>query len=106
MPGLRRIDHADDRAEQYFLELLNRARMDPGAEAARQRVGLNEACPAAPLARLPTGHRKFWRRRPQLDRAAENHSSWMARTGTFSHEGSGGSSDISRVQAAELCAGP
>ena len=87
-------------AEQYFLELLNRARMDPGAEAVRQRVGLNEGLPSGPFGQIADRPQEILAPQVQLDRAAENHSSWMARTGTFSHEGSGGSSDISRVQAA------
>jgi uncharacterized protein YkwD len=35
-----------------------------------------------------------------LTRAARNHSAWMARTGTFSHVGSGNSSFVTRVKAA------
>jgi uncharacterized protein YkwD len=35
-----------------------------------------------------------------LARAARNHSSWMARTGTFSHVGSASSSFVTRVKAA------
>ena len=87
-------------AEQYFLELLNRARMDPGAEAVRQRVGLNEGLPSGLFGQIADRPQEILAPQVQLDRAAENHSSWMARTGTFSHEGSGGSTDISRVQAA------
>ncbi|MBR1120290.1 FG-GAP repeat protein [Bradyrhizobium lablabi] len=33
--------------EQYILELINRARLDPAAEAARQGIALNEGVPAA-----------------------------------------------------------
>jgi uncharacterized protein YkwD len=36
----------------------------------------------------------------KLATAGRNHSVWMARTGTFSHVGSGGSSFVTRVQAA------
>ena len=35
-----------------------------------------------------------------IARAARNHSGWMARTGTFSHVGSAGSSFVTRVTAA------
>jgi uncharacterized protein YkwD len=35
-----------------------------------------------------------------LARAARNHSAWMARTGTFSHTGSSGSTFIARSRAA------
>ena len=34
-----------------------------------------------------------------IARAARNHSAWMARTGTFSHVGSGHSSFVTRIQA-------
>jgi uncharacterized protein YkwD len=34
-----------------------------------------------------------------LARAGRNHSAWMARTGTFSHVGYGGSSFVTRVRA-------
>jgi uncharacterized protein YkwD len=34
-----------------------------------------------------------------IARAARNHSAWMARTGTFSHVGSGSSSFVTRVRA-------
>ncbi|MFC4070095.1 CAP domain-containing protein [Actinoplanes subglobosus] len=36
----------------------------------------------------------------QLTAAARDHSAWMARTGTFSHTGSGGSSFVTRSEAA------
>ena len=35
--------------EQLFLELVNRARLDPAAEAARYGIGLND-----PTLRIPT----------------------------------------------------
>ncbi|GIE80688.1 hypothetical protein Aph02nite_66380 [Actinoplanes philippinensis] len=35
----------------------------------------------------------------QLTTAARGHSAWMARTGTFSHTGSGGSSFVARARA-------
>lgn len=34
-----------------------------------------------------------------IARAARNHSAWMARTGTFSHVGSGNTSFVTRVEA-------
>lgn len=87
-------------AEQYFLELLNRARMDPGAEATRQRVALNQGLPDGPFGPIANLPQEILAPQAQLDRAAESHSSWMARTATFSHEGAEGSTDITRVQAA------
>ncbi len=44
--------------EQYLIELVNRARADPAAEAARLGIDLNEGLPAgtiAPGARIPLG---------------------------------------------------
>lgn len=38
----------------------------------------------------------------RLVRAARNHSAWMARTGTFSHVGAGGSTFVSRIRAADF----
>ncbi len=36
--------------EQYFLELVNRARANPGAEAARLGLGLNDGLAAGAIA--------------------------------------------------------
>ena len=35
--------------EQYFLELVNRARLDPAAEAARLGIGLNDGLAAGTI---------------------------------------------------------
>ena len=48
--------------EQYFLELVNRARANPGAEAARVGIGLNDGLAAGTIAgpsRTPPSSR--WR---------------------------------------------
>ena len=49
-------------AEQFILELLNRARLDPGAEAARYGFALNEGVPAVDTittaAKQPLGHER------------------------------------------------
>src|ERR1041384_1900219 len=39
--------------ELYLLELINQARMDPAAEAARQGVSLNQGLPAGTISSLP-----------------------------------------------------
>ena len=84
-------------AEQYLLELINRARLDPLGEAARYGVDLNEGLDAgrigdAPLQVLaPNG---------SLSEAAESHSLWMLETNTFAHSGDEGSSAGVRMRDA------
>jgi hypothetical protein len=77
--------------DQYLLELVNRARLDPGGEAARYGVDLGSITAASkqPLA----GN-------TDLGEAAEGHSQWMLETDTFSHTGAGGSSAGQRMAAA------
>jgi serralysin len=83
--------------EQFILELTNRARMDPAAEAARLGIDLNEgldpgtisAGPKAPLAMNTL-----------LMDAAREHSRWILDADTFAHEGEGGSSPGDRMREA------
>jgi serralysin len=77
--------------EQYMLELVNRARSDPAAEAARLGVSLGTitAAPKQPLAFDP-----------DLIEAARLHSAWMLDADAFSHTGEGGSSAGQRMAAA------
>ncbi len=79
---------AQNAYEQYMLELVNRARLDPAAEAALYGVNLGTitATSKQPLAANDL-----------LLAAAENHSQWMLDTDTFSHTGSGGSSPGTRM---------
>jgi hypothetical protein len=52
MPTL--YSHGDPTdAEQYLLELINRARSDPPAEAARYGIDLNEGPPSKPISPDP-----------------------------------------------------
>ena len=84
-------------AEQYMLELVNRARANPDAEAARFGIDLNEglapgtisATPKPPLAM--NGH--------LLD-SARGHSTWMLAADLFQHAGADGSSPGDRMSAA------
>jgi serralysin len=80
--------------EQYFLELVNHARMDPAAEAARLGIGLNAGLPAGTISTAPKQPLAF---SPQLIDAARDHSAWMLATDTFSHTGAGGSSPGDRM---------
>jgi Ca2+-binding RTX toxin-like protein len=84
-------------AEQYLLELINRARLDPLAEAARIGIDLNAGLSAGTLdgaARQVLAHNTL------LATAAESHSTWMLDMDVFSHTGDGGSSAGERMQAA------
>lgn len=83
--------------DQLMLELVNRARLDPNAEAARQGISLNSGLAAGTLngaAKQPlAGNLK-------LNTSASNHSLWMLATDKFSHTGSGGSDPGGRMGAA------
>ncbi len=80
--------------EQYMLELVNRARANPTAEAARQGIDLNQGLTAGTIstaAKAPLA----WD--PALTDAARAHSKWMLDTDTFSHTGANGSSPGARM---------
>jgi Ca2+-binding RTX toxin-like protein len=83
--------------EQYMLELVNRARLDPSAEAARYGIGLNDGLSAGQIStasKQPLAANQF------LNDAADNHSLWMLNTDTFSHTGANGSSPDTRMKNA------
>src|SRR5437762_4945728 len=70
--------------EQYIIELINRARANPAAEAARYGIDLNEGLAAGTIsndARQPLAVN------PYLVDSARKHSKWMIDTDTFSHIG-------------------
>lgn len=80
--------------EQYSLELANRARLDPLAEAGRFGIDLNAGLAPGTL----TGAaRQVLAPNALLDDAAQGHSDWMSATGSFSHTGAGGSSAGDRI---------
>ena len=84
-------------AEQYLLELINRARLDPVAEAARLGVDLNQGLAAGTIrgqAQQVLAHDS------RLETSAQNHSAWMLAADVFSHTGAGGSSATQRMQDA------
>lgn len=76
--------------EQYLLELINRDRADPSAAARRHGLSPSDV-PSTALEPLVINE--------DLLDAARAHSSWMERTDTFSHTGSGGSSPGDRARA-------
>jgi Ca2+-binding RTX toxin-like protein len=83
--------------EQYMLELINRARLDPSAEAARYGIGLNDGLSSGQIStasKQPLAANQF------LNDAADSHSSWMLSSGTFSHTGANGSSPDTRMKNA------
>jgi len=100
--------------EQYFLELVNRARLDPQTEVARLLAdpnvsqttkdtldfgadGLNRGLAAGTVSGLPL---QPLAPNALLRDAAAAHSQWMLDAESFSHTGSGGSSVSQRIAAA------
>jgi Ca2+-binding RTX toxin-like protein len=83
--------------EQYLLELMNRARLDPLAEAARMGIDLNAGITGAQI----TGAAKqVLAPNAILESVAINHSLWMLNADTFSHTGINGTSPDQRIKAA------
>ena len=84
--------------EQYLLELINRARLDPTGEAAIYGLSdLNRGLPAGTItvtAKQPLAPNEL------LNTAARNHSQWMLDFDQFSHTGAGGSTPGQRMEAA------
>ena len=80
--------------EQYMLELINAARANPGAEAARLGIELNQGLDPGTIADTPKPPLAF---NPLLIRAARRHSDWMLATGIFDHTGAGNSSPTDRA---------
>ncbi len=97
--------------EQYMLELLNRARANPTAEATRlnnytinyngtnyvYNGQLNEGLSAGTISTAAKQPLAF---NPYLVDAARKHSQWMVDTDTFSHTGASGSNPGTRISAA------
>lgn len=83
--------------EQLLIELINRARLDPLAEAARLGIDLNQG--------LSPGQLNGTQKQPLasnalLAQAAEGHSQWMLDTDVFSHTGINGTNPGQRMTAA------
>lgn len=84
-------------AEQYLLELINRARLDPLEEAARYNLDLNADLDAGTITSTA---KQVLAPDTELEAAAQAHSEWMLNTDTFSHTGAGLSSPGDRIAAA------
>ena len=83
--------------EQLMLEMVNRARLDPAAEAARLGIALNAGLAAGQItaaAKQPLAANEL------LKDSALAHSEWMIASDVFSHTGVGGSNPGDRMAAA------
>ncbi|MGB8313698.1 MAG: CAP domain-containing protein, partial [Aestuariivirga sp.] len=83
--------------EQLFLELINRARLDPSGEAIRYGIDLNKGLAAGTIT---TDQKQALTFNEYLADSADGHTAWMMSANVFSHTGSGGSSSFQRMQAA------
>ncbi|MEP1766922.1 MAG: DUF4214 domain-containing protein [Sulfitobacter sp.] len=84
-------------AEQLLIEMINRARLDPEAEAERFGIDLNEGLEAGTL---DGSARQVLAPNELLNAAADAHGTWILETNTFSHTGANGSSPHERIEAA------
>lgn len=83
--------------EQYLLELINRARANPNAEASRYGIDLNDNLAPGTIdgtAKQPLAFESH------LQQGAEGHSADMRDNSYFSHTGLNGSSATDRAEAA------
>ena len=83
--------------EQYMLEMINRARLNPQAEADLYGIGLNDGLAANTISDDPKQPLVF---NSLLINSARSHSQWMLDTDTFSHTGVGGTSSHQRMKNA------
>jgi hypothetical protein len=80
--------------DTYMLELINRGRMDPAAEATRYGCDLNEGIAPGTITTAPKQPLAF---NPSLLYAAQGHSQWMLDNDKFAHQGAGGSAPSDRM---------
>ena len=84
-------------AEQYNLELIKRARLDPLGEAARYGIDLNAGLAAGSIS---TASKQVLAPNALLENAAIGHSQWMLAADVFSHTGNGGTTPSQRATSA------
>lgn len=84
-------------AEQYLLELINRARLDPAAEALRYGLALNASLPENTIG---SDALQVLALNSDLETSAQIHSEWMLAVDTFGHAGKGGSTPGMRMENA------
>ena len=87
--------------EQYMIELINRARADPAAEASRLGVELNEGLSAGTIS---TAAKQPLAPLDGLTGAARDHASWLRVNGKFQHEGENGTTPTQRILASNFAA--
>jgi Ca2+-binding RTX toxin-like protein len=80
--------------EQYLLELINRARLDPAMEAARYKLDLNAELAAGSIT---TSAKQVLAFNADLERASIDHSQWMLENDVFSHTGQNGTDPGERM---------
>jgi Ca2+-binding RTX toxin-like protein len=83
-------------AEQYLLELMNRARLNPVAEAALMGIGLNDGLAQGAISR---GAKQVLAPNALLEAAATGHSLFMLQSDVFSHTGKDGTVPSARITA-------
>lgn len=96
-PGSIEIAKQPTAQEVLVVELVNRARANPGAEAARLGIGLNDGISGTQISdtpKQPLAHNLL------LIESARLHSQWMLDEDIFSHTGINNSTPHQRMQAA------
>jgi len=83
--------------EQYMLQLVNRARANPPAEAALFGIDLNEGLASNTISPAPKQPLAF---NPQLLQSATGHSQWMINNDMFTHFETDGSDPGDRMTSA------
>ena len=82
--------------EQYMITLINRARLDPEAEADIFGIDLNQGI--SPQGEISADMKQPLAFNPDLTKAAREHSQWMIDKNTFGHTGEGNSSPGDRIE--------
>ncbi len=96
-PGSIDIAKQPTAQEVLVVELVNRARANPGAEAARFGIGLNDGITGTQISdtpKQPLAHNLL------LIESSRLHSQWMLDEDIFSHTGANNSSPCDRMHAA------
>ncbi len=96
-PGSIDLAQQPTAQEVLVVELVNRARANPGAEAARLGIGLNDGISGTQITdtpKQPLAHNLL------LIESSRRHSQWMLDEDIFSHTGINNSTPHERMQAA------
>lgn len=96
-PGVVDLAKQPTAQEVLIVEMINRARANPSAEASRYGIGLNDGISGTPIStapKPPLAHNLF------LIDSARAHSQWMLEEDVFDHTGVDGSSPGDRMEDA------